>query len=202
MLPWVSPSYPPVQGRLHTRYSPVRHYTIADTVRLACVRPAASVHPEPGSNSSLCLLHSYYYILIPYLSSRNLPLPFARLRSLSSLRDSLDVYIPDFTKNFCVVNTGYHLSIVPALKWAPTYSPALAVPSALLGLTSLFGMGRGGPQSYRHLNFICLYPWLRVGGAYPLWGSCPLVPVTYGLNLLSEAVHAPLWGRYAKLSGY
>ena len=26
------------------------------TVRLACVRPAASVHPEPGSNSSLLCL--------------------------------------------------------------------------------------------------------------------------------------------------
>ena len=29
-------------------------------------------------------------------------------------------------------------------KTATTYSPTCAVPSALLGLTSLFGMGRGG----------------------------------------------------------
>ena len=29
-------------------------------------------------------------------------------------------------------------------KGAATYSPACAVPSARLGLTSLFGMGRGG----------------------------------------------------------
>ena len=30
------------------------------------------------------------------------------------------------------------------LKSATTYSPTFAVPSALAGLTSLFGMGRGG----------------------------------------------------------
>ncbi len=30
------------------------------------------------------------------------------------------------------------------LKSATTYSPTIAVPSALSGLTSLFGMGRGG----------------------------------------------------------
>ena len=63
----VSRCYPPVQGRLPTRYSPVRH---SDTnifprrfgrkrfVRLACVRHAASVHPEPGSNSHVCLSFS------------------------------------------------------------------------------------------------------------------------------------------------
>ena len=34
-----------------TRYSPVRHYCISTTVRLACVKQTASVHPEPGSNS-------------------------------------------------------------------------------------------------------------------------------------------------------
>jgi hypothetical protein len=49
----LSAGYPPVQGRLVTRYAPVRHYGIATTVRLACIRPAASVHPEPGSNSPL-----------------------------------------------------------------------------------------------------------------------------------------------------
>ena len=41
---------------MHTRYAPVRHSQSPEgdfTVRLACIRPAASVHPEPGSNSSL-----------------------------------------------------------------------------------------------------------------------------------------------------
>ncbi len=46
-------------GRLHTRYAPVRRSpTISASTdlaapRLACVKPAASVHPEPGSNSPL-----------------------------------------------------------------------------------------------------------------------------------------------------
>ena len=44
---------------LLTRYAPLRRspaYVIANipaAPRLACVKPAASVHPEPGSNSSL-----------------------------------------------------------------------------------------------------------------------------------------------------
>ena len=55
----LSPGYPVVKGRLDTRYSPVRrspsviasnHYAAP---RLACVKPVASVHPEPGSNSTL-----------------------------------------------------------------------------------------------------------------------------------------------------
>ena len=49
----------PLMGRLPTCYSPVRHSSFqlsASTreersVRLACIRHAASVRPEPGSNS-------------------------------------------------------------------------------------------------------------------------------------------------------
>ncbi len=37
---------------------------------------------------------------------------------------------------------------------ATTYSPAVAVPSALTGLTTLFGMGRGEPRRYNHLKFL------------------------------------------------
>ena len=46
-------------GRLHTCYSPVRQSPAGSAsappaaLRLACVKPAASVHPEPGSNSPL-----------------------------------------------------------------------------------------------------------------------------------------------------
>ncbi len=49
-----------MKGRLHTRYAPVRRSLNPKTYtpRLACVKPAASVHPEPGSNSS-----SYIVIL-------------------------------------------------------------------------------------------------------------------------------------------
>ena len=40
---------------------------------------------------------------------------------------------------------------------AVTYSPTIvAVPSALIGLTSLFGMGRGEPYRYNHLKLFGL----------------------------------------------
>ena len=47
---------------LLTRYAPLRRSPASGIAtkpaapRLACVRPAASVHPEPGSNSSLYIL--------------------------------------------------------------------------------------------------------------------------------------------------
>ena len=56
VLAKVSLSYPPLKGRLVTGYSPVRHFTqvlLPFLVRLACVRHAASVDSEPGSNSRL-----------------------------------------------------------------------------------------------------------------------------------------------------
>ncbi len=55
VLAAVSNCYPRVKGRLLTCYSPVRHSCTPKglTVRLACVKHAASVRPEPGSNSPL-----------------------------------------------------------------------------------------------------------------------------------------------------
>ena len=53
-LPPVSRSYSGEWGRLVTHYSPVRHShpqaSLQDPVRLACVKHAASVRPEPESN--------------------------------------------------------------------------------------------------------------------------------------------------------
>ena len=61
----LSPGYPLLWGRLDTRYSPVRRsptrkasFPLA-APRLACVKPVASVHPEPGSNSSLYKFYLY-----------------------------------------------------------------------------------------------------------------------------------------------
>ena len=55
VLPRVSTGYPPPRGRSPTCYSPVRHsrHHIATVlaVRLACLKRAASVRSEPGSNS-------------------------------------------------------------------------------------------------------------------------------------------------------
>ena len=54
VLAVVSNCYPDHEGRLSTRYSPVRHSTHGRSrfrVRLACVKHAASVQSEPESNS-------------------------------------------------------------------------------------------------------------------------------------------------------
>src|SRR5690606_16287391 len=49
----VSQAYPRVEDRLLTCYSPVRRSSTPKglSARLACVKHAASVRPEPGSNS-------------------------------------------------------------------------------------------------------------------------------------------------------
>ena len=78
VLAVISNCYPPVQGRLPTRYSPVRHSVISVRfrrlspicfVRLACVKHAASVHPEPGSNSQLKFVPVIinFWLIIPFL---------------------------------------------------------------------------------------------------------------------------------------
>ena len=58
-------------------------------VRLACIRPAASVHPEPGSNSSL------YYCLALFFSESRVPpsraAPAARRLSSLSAHTALGV---------------------------------------------------------------------------------------------------------------
>ena len=54
VLAVLSVCYPGHGGRLFTCYSPVRRFTQGRSpfhARLACVRPAASVRSEPGSNS-------------------------------------------------------------------------------------------------------------------------------------------------------
>ena len=62
VLDGISSAYPPVKGRLHTCYSPVRRSpadgprSIPAAPRLACVKPVASVHAEPGSNSPLLFI--------------------------------------------------------------------------------------------------------------------------------------------------
>jgi hypothetical protein len=53
VLPGRWAGYPPLIGRSLTCYAPVRQSPIAGCLRLACVKHAASVRPEPGSNSPL-----------------------------------------------------------------------------------------------------------------------------------------------------
>jgi hypothetical protein len=52
----LSEGYPPPVGRSPTCYSAVRHCHPKVAVRLACFRHAASVDPEPGSNSPSLIL--------------------------------------------------------------------------------------------------------------------------------------------------
>ena len=52
----LSVGYPSPYGTLPKYYSPVRHSCIATGVRLACVKHAASVRSEPGSNSPIKLV--------------------------------------------------------------------------------------------------------------------------------------------------
>ena len=66
----LSPGCPPDRGRLHTCYSPVRRSPAEEASfssaapRLACVKPAASVHPEPGSNSPLLLSLFFFFSFV------------------------------------------------------------------------------------------------------------------------------------------
>ena len=68
----LSAGCPPEKGRLHTCYSPVRRSPaekasfLSAAPRLACVKPAASVHPEPGSNSPL--LYFVFRLLFCFVS--------------------------------------------------------------------------------------------------------------------------------------
>jgi hypothetical protein len=99
-LPRVSAGYPPPMGRFPTCSSPVRHVCPRrDHVRLACIRHAASVNPEPGSNSppiarlpfskkatGLCLsLHACVITMRP-VSPRRSPLRFDPDASVLHLR--------------------------------------------------------------------------------------------------------------------
>src|SRR4029078_7705787 len=61
VLASLSGRYPPLEGRSPTCYSPVCHSTYplrGFRVRLACVRHAASVDSEPGSNSQVKVIDS------------------------------------------------------------------------------------------------------------------------------------------------
>ncbi len=63
VLVHLSAYYSRREDRLSTRYSPVRHFTQDRSpfrVRLACVKHAASVRSEPGSNSPVNILASHY----------------------------------------------------------------------------------------------------------------------------------------------
>ena len=74
----------------------IRRLPIYTFVRLACVRHAASVHPEPGSNSQLKFilqLFTDFCVVIPYL-------PFFRF-VLFTIQFSLSIYYLVTIFSFC-----------------------------------------------------------------------------------------------------
>src|SRR5688572_12979999 len=101
VLAILSDSYPPLKGRLPTCYSPVRHFTQGRSpflVRLACVRPAANVRSEPGSNSPVNLKRRTHpragavHYSLHFPSSSNFKVPQSRrtgARGPSHLHDSV-----------------------------------------------------------------------------------------------------------------
>ena len=101
VLAVVSNRCPGYMGRLPTCYSPVRHWSKSAStflsVRLACIRHAASVHPEPGSNSSfdLALRCSWHRLFL----SRNwrvswFPVQFSKIVTLSRAQLYYQIYLP------------------------------------------------------------------------------------------------------------
>jgi hypothetical protein len=106
VLAFLSERYPPLEGRSPTCYSPVRHSTQDRSpfrVRLACVRHAASVDSEPGSNSHVKVLVRFETVparLAPHLSSPSTAIFNKRLVALlfvclvSTVARVLTSYLP------------------------------------------------------------------------------------------------------------
>ena len=75
VLALLSEGYPHSEGRLPTYYSPVCHFTHElprFLVRLACIRHAASVRSEPGSNSSVKVLSQHNVLISLNFLKQNL----------------------------------------------------------------------------------------------------------------------------------
>ena len=130
VLVGISTGYPPVAGRFHTCYSPVRRSPAGKASfapaapRLACVRPVASVHPEPGSNSPLLLSFSSFFLSIIRPRKSSPP----KLRYLSRLSDAQIYRFYTCAKNHCDVDS-VTFSCVTA---APVRTPHLPCLSLFL----------------------------------------------------------------------
>ena len=86
VLATISRCYSPLTGRLLMYYSPVRHSfrqaSLPSLVRLACIRHAASVYPEPGSNSLVMVFIFCTYYISTDINQNKYRF---RLKSVSSL---------------------------------------------------------------------------------------------------------------------
>ena len=110
-------------GRLHTCYSPVRRSPASKASfapaapRLACVRPVASVHPEPGSNSPLLFIFLFFFFRFSALRKISTKLS-GIFRSSTQQRPNLSLFTFRFTRNHdvdSVVISFPCLSLFPCL---------------------------------------------------------------------------------------
>ena len=88
--------------------------------RLACVKPIASVHPEPGSNSPLLLQFCFVFLLAPWddvlFDTYSLSL---RISLLICLNDGILVYHLFFFRSFYVLHNCsllFHISLFKAFQ--------------------------------------------------------------------------------------
>ena len=137
----VSRNYPGHMGRLPTCYSPVRHWLpkkasfSLPSVRLACIRHAASVHPEPGSNSpfDLALSDVLWHRFLFYRNWRFLFLSglflFSFQRSRSALSRAVLSYI---TKSTATRQHLFSLFFVFLVLFVPFYFVIGFIDSLLL----------------------------------------------------------------------
>ena len=124
--------------------------------RLACVKPIASVHPEPGSNSPLLLQFCFVFLLAPWddvlFDTYSLSL---RISLLICLNDGILVYHLFFFRSFYVLHNCsllFHISLFKA------FQRSLHLPRALpLSFPSC--EGSLVPQRFR--PFGCPFLWGR-----------------------------------------
>ena len=98
--------YPKLEGRLSTCYSPVRRSRVPKdlTARLACLKRAASVRSEPGSNSPLSKVReqvpAYFFLTSLSCHTRTNRLFFHFPFDLFELTEALRFYFVPFRNLF------------------------------------------------------------------------------------------------------
>ena len=128
VLAAISNCYPPVWGRLPTRYSPVRHSVTGNFirricfkcfVRLACVKHAASVHPEPGSNSlNKCLLQVKInsWLIYPFYCFLRIFRSFVFMILKRTFEECVSLF--SYQRSFCIAvclkQLCYYIMLFPA----------------------------------------------------------------------------------------
>ena len=147
VLAVVSNCCPPHKGRLLTRYSPVRHWSDPKvvTVRLECVMHAASVHPEPGSNSQTIVylplsrldpvwaIYSSFFYFLELCSLWFWQILYSHLQICFVLLSSV-VQLSSFDRSLARACLLYHIAFtlsIPFLKFFQIFFDSVSAPRSL-----------------------------------------------------------------------